>query len=125
MIRKAVTALVLIPLAIVCVAFAVANRQTVAVALDPFDPANPALTVTLPLFILILVLVIAGVVLGGAAAWLRQSKWRRAARRAEREAHALRTELEQLKRRSEIAPLPEATRRVGHVPRLTIPPPAA
>jgi uncharacterized integral membrane protein len=125
MTRKIVTALVLVPLAIVCVAFAVANRQTVTIALDPFDPTNPALTFTLPLFLLILVLVIAGVVLGGVAAWLRQSKWRRAARRAEREAHRLRAELEQMKQRSDIAQLPPAPRRVAHVPRLTIPPPAA
>jgi hypothetical protein len=34
---------------------------------------------SVPLFALILTLVIGGVVIGGVAAWLRQSKWRRAA----------------------------------------------
>ena len=40
---------------------------------------------TLPLFALIIVLLIVGVVIGGVAAWLRQGNWRRAARRLERE----------------------------------------
>ena len=43
MIRKFVTALILVPLAIVFIAFAVANRQTVVVSFDPFDQAHPAL----------------------------------------------------------------------------------
>jgi uncharacterized integral membrane protein len=125
MIRKAVTALVLVPLAIACVAFAVANRQIISITFDPFDPANPALTLAVPLFVLVLVLVIAGVVLGGVAAWLRQSKWRRAARLAEAESRRLRAELEQSRRRNDIAQVGAASRRVAHAPRLTIPPPAA
>jgi uncharacterized integral membrane protein len=125
MIRKLVTALILVPLAIVCVAFAVANRQSVTVALDPFDPANPALGITLPLFVLILLLVIAGVVLGGIAAWLRQSKWRRAARLAEAESLRLRGELARLQQQNDTPERPMAARRGAPVPRLTIFPPAA
>ena len=68
------------------------------VSLDPFDQAHPALAVALPLFALILALVIGGVVVGGVAAWLRQSKWRRAARRAQAEARELRAEVDRLKR---------------------------
>ena len=120
MIRKIVTALILVPLAVVLVAFAVANRQSVVVSLDPFDQAHPALSVALPLFALILGLVIGGVLVGGVAAWLRQSKWRRAARLAEAEARELRAELDRLRRRSAPSPLPG-----GYAPQLTIPPPAA
>ena len=80
-VRKIVAALILVPLAIVIVAFAVANRQTVTVSLDPFSSEQPAASVTLPLFALIIVLLIVGVVIGGIAAWLRQGKWRRTARR--------------------------------------------
>ena len=43
MIRKIVSALILVPLAILFVAFAVANRQTVVVSFDPFDQAQPRL----------------------------------------------------------------------------------
>jgi uncharacterized integral membrane protein len=125
MIRKVVTALVLVPLAVVLVAFAVANRQSVVVSLDPFDQANPAVSVALPLFALILGLVIGGVLVGGVAAWLRQSKWRRAARLAEAEARELRAELDRLRRRSAPSPLPAEPMPGGYAPQLTIPPPAA
>jgi uncharacterized integral membrane protein len=96
--RRVAAAIILIPLAIVIVAFAVANRQIVTVSLDPFSSAAPAASVTLPLFALIIVLLIIGVVIGGIAAWLRQSRWRRTARRFEREVDELRSEVDALKR---------------------------
>jgi uncharacterized integral membrane protein len=98
--RKFVAAVILIPLAIVIIAFAVANRQIVTVSLDPFSSEHPASSVTLPLFALILLLLIAGVVIGGVAAWLRQAQWRRVARRLEREAEVLRGEVASLRRSS-------------------------
>ena len=123
--RKLVTALILVPLAILFATFAVANRQTVVISFDPFDQAHPAFALALPLFVLILALVIGGVVVGGAAAWLRQSKWRRAARLADAQARELRLELDRLKRR--MAPAEISTERApaGYPPQLTIPPPAA
>src|SRR5438477_12470193 len=123
MIRKIVSALILVPLAIVLITFAVANRQIVIVSLDPFDQAHPAVAVALPLFALILALIIGGVVLGGIAAWLKQAKWRRAARRAELEARELRAEIEALRRGGASAPA-AAAMPVDYAPRLTIPPPA-
>lgn len=98
MIRKITTALILVPLAIVIVAFAVANRQTIVVSFDPFDTVNPAYASSMPLFVLIFVLVIFGVILGGAVAWFGQMRWRWAARRAEQENHELRLENDLLKR---------------------------
>src|SRR5437016_3373113 len=97
MIRKTIAALVLVPVTIVFVLFAVANRRAVVVSLDPFDPINPAFAVTLPLFFLIMFLLLAGVILGGAAAWLRQSKWRARARRFEAETRRLRAEIARLR----------------------------
>ena len=71
MIRKSTfTALIL---AAACrsssIALAVANRQPVLVSFDPFDQINPAFARALPLYALMLILVIAGVVVGGIAAW--------------------------------------------------------
>ncbi len=94
MIRKLVTLLVLVPLALLIVMFAVANRQVITVTFDPFDSANPAFALTMPLFMLIFVLVGAGVLIGGTAAWLRQHKWRARARRAESENRLLRERLD-------------------------------
>jgi len=125
MIRKIVTAVVLVPLAIVFISFAVANRQIVTVSFDPFDQTHPAFAMTMPLFALILLLIIAGVLLGGIAAWLRQRKWRRAARLAEAEARELRAELSELKRRNSMAEPPAGSMPGDYRPRLTIPPPAA
>ena len=44
--RKIVAAVILVPLAIVIIAFAVANRQIVTVSLDPFSSERPAASVT-------------------------------------------------------------------------------
>jgi uncharacterized integral membrane protein len=107
--RKFVAAVILIPLAIVIVAFAVANRQIVTVSLDPFSSEHPASSLTLPLFALIIVLLIAGVVIGGVAAWLRQAQWRRTARRLQREVEELRGEIASHRRSSgSVASVPEA-----------------
>jgi uncharacterized integral membrane protein len=97
-VRNTVAALILVPLAVVIIALAVANRQSVTVSLDPFSAEHPAAVVTLPLFGLIIVLLIVGVLIGGMAAWLRQARWRRTARRLEREIGTLRTGIEEFKR---------------------------
>jgi uncharacterized integral membrane protein len=124
MIRKLLTALILVPLAIVLASLAVANRQPVIISFDPYDGTNSALVVALPLFALMLALLIAGVILGGAAAWVRQGKWRARARRLDAEARRLRLENEQLRMpTSSVAPPPSSRPVLGR-PRLTIPPAA-
>jgi uncharacterized integral membrane protein len=103
LIRKIIAAVILVPLAVVIIAFAVANRQIVTVSLDPFSVEHPAASLTLPLFALVVVLLVLGVLIGGIAAWLRQSKWRRTARRLEREIADLHVEIEALKRTAGIS----------------------
>ena len=93
MLRRIITAVIVIPLAVVIIAFAVANRQWVTVSFDPFSSANPAYAASLPLFALIFAVLILGVIVGGIASWLGQAKWRRAVRRLEGEVHALHDEL--------------------------------
>src|ERR1041385_5375286 len=108
--RKFVSAIILIPLAIIIVMFAVANREIISVSFDPFDSAQPAFALRLPLFILIFVLVGLGVLIGGIAAWLRQHKWRARARRAEAQARDLRSRLDAAEPRRPIpAPRDAAT----------------
>jgi len=98
MIRKIVTAIFLVPLAVIIIAFAVANRQTVVVSFDPFDSAQPAFAASMPLFVLIFVLLILGVLIGGTAAWLRQGRWRQSARRLDGDIRELRAEMDDLRR---------------------------
>ena len=59
--RKIVSPLIVVPLAVVIIAFAVANRQSVTVSFDPFSSTSPAYAATLPLFVLIFILLILGV----------------------------------------------------------------
>ncbi len=95
--RKFFTALVLIPLGLLFVVFAVANRHLVTVSFDPFNSSDPSVGVTLPLFVVIIAVAIAGVVAGGSATWFRQRHWRRAARRHEADARAARAQLADLR----------------------------
>ncbi len=95
--RKFFTALVLIPLGLIFIVFAVANRHLVTVSLDPFNASDPSVGFTLPLFVVIIVMAILGVVAGGAATWFRQRRWRRAARQHEADARAARSQLADLR----------------------------
>jgi uncharacterized membrane protein YciS (DUF1049 family) len=98
MIRKILAAIVLVPLAIVIIGLAVANRQIVSISFDPFNAAAPAFALKAPLFVLVFILVTAGVIIGGCAAWLKQAKWRRAARALDAELRQAQAELAVLKR---------------------------
>jgi uncharacterized integral membrane protein len=119
MFRKIVSAVILVPLAAVIIIFAVANRQSVTVSFDPFSTTSPAYAVTLPLFVLIVVLIIFGVLIGGTVAWVGQARWRRAARRLDADVRALHQELDVIRRRF----TPETRRAPDPAPYTVIPPP--
>ncbi len=95
--RKFFTALVVIPLGVLFIVFAVANRHLVTVSFDPFNTVNPSVAVTMPLFVAIIVVAILGVAAGGTATWFRQRHWRRAARQHEAEARRARAETADLR----------------------------
>jgi uncharacterized integral membrane protein len=91
--RKFFNAVVLIPLGVILVVFAVANRHMVTVSFDPFNSHDPALSLDLPLFVVIVAVAIFGVVVGGSATWFGQRRWRRAARQHEADAREMRAQL--------------------------------
>ena len=95
--RKFFTAVVLIPLGLLFVVFAVANRHLVTVSLDPFNSTDPSVGFTLPLFVVIIAVAILGVAAGGSATWFRQRHWRRAARQHEADARQVRAQLADLR----------------------------
>jgi uncharacterized integral membrane protein len=101
--RKFFSSLVLIPLGLIFIVFAVANRHLVTVSFDPFNSINPGVAVTMPLFAVIILVAILGVAAGGSATWFRQRHWRRAARQHEADAQAARAQLADL-RAAAIAP---------------------
>jgi len=97
--RKFFNAAVLIPLGVLFVVFAVANRHMVTVSFDPFNSRDSALSLTLPLFVVIIAVAILGVVAGGSATWFGQRRWRRAARLHEADAREMRSQLDDLRAR--------------------------
>jgi len=119
MFRKILSAVILVPLAVVIIIFAVANRQSVTVSFDPFSTASPAYAVTLPLFVLIAMLIILGVLIGGTVAWVGQARWRRAARRLDADVRTLHQELDAIRRRF----APETPRTPDPTPHTVISPP--
>jgi uncharacterized integral membrane protein len=90
MLNRLLLIIVFVPLAIVLIALAVANRGLVAFTFDPFHPGNPALTLNLPFFVFLFVALLVGVLIGSVATWLRQGRFRRLARQREQEVRSLR-----------------------------------
>ena len=91
MLKRIIGFLILIPVVIFVVAFAIANRHEVTTSFDPFtrvaDVAEPPLLAfTWPLWILLFTVLVLGVVIGGIAGWAGQSRYRRRAREKSREA---------------------------------------
>jgi uncharacterized integral membrane protein len=107
-----IKALITIPLAILIIVLAVANRGPVTLSLDPIAREASQFTVTLPLFVPLLAAVMAGVFLGGVASWLAQGHHRRAERQYRREAAKLRNEAERLRAQqpSDVPTLPAIRR---------------
>ncbi len=99
MIRRLVQFLIYLPLAIILIVLSVANRQPVTISLDPFGGAEPSLSVSLPLFVIIFAALFLGVVIGGAAAWASQGKWRKRARVSREEAARFRYRLDETERK--------------------------
>jgi uncharacterized integral membrane protein len=82
---------ILTPIAVLLLVFAFANRQVVSISFDPFVSDDiPAFAITAPLFLILLLTLIVGAVVGGAAVWLSQGRFRRAARQSRAEVDRLR-----------------------------------
>lgn len=99
--RRFLIYFVLLPIAIVVVVLSVANRGTVTFSLDPIGGPAPGWSVSAPFYVFLFAAVGLGVVIGGVATWLRQGRWRRAARSERANADRLRTDAAHLRERLE------------------------
>jgi len=93
-----VSLVVAFPVAAILITLAIANRHQVRLVLDPFRPEAPVLALELPFYAWLFGMLIAGVILGGLAVWMTQSKWRRSARSGALDAMRWRAEADRLTR---------------------------
>ena len=84
--------------AVVMIAMSVANRHEVRLVLDPFNREAPVIFTVLPFYVYLFAMLVAGVMLGGAATWFAQGKWRRLVRARTHEAMRWKGEAERLMR---------------------------
>lgn len=89
--------LLILPIAAALVLLAVANREIVTLVLDPFRRGPEAMSITLPLFVIVLLALLCGVILGYFSAWLAQGHHRRDARHFKRECEKLQAERAELR----------------------------
>lgn len=101
MVKKVVSLVVFVPLAIVLIVLSVANRQAVTLALNPFKPDDALLSLTAPFFVFLFLALILGLLLGSAATWLAQGKYRKKARSESRQAVRWQAEADRHKGRAE------------------------
>lgn len=80
--------LTLLPIAVVLIAFAIANRAPVSVRFDPLPFA-----IDLPLYAVALIGIFIGLVSGGIMTWLRGGRWRKLARERQHDKEQLEREL--------------------------------
>ena len=98
MLRRILWLLIAFPAAALLITLAVANRHPVRLVLDPFRPESPVLSLVLPFYGFLFGALLIGVLLGGTATWLSQSRWRRTARVRGGEAKRWQAEADRLMR---------------------------
>jgi uncharacterized integral membrane protein len=85
-----------LPIVILVVAFAVANRKWVTLSFNPFTQDVPSMD--LPLWLLFFLGIFVGAVVGWIGSWMAQGKHRKAAREARGEVSKLQVELADLRK---------------------------
>ena len=93
-----------LPIAIIVVSFAIANRQWITVSFDPFSKDAPFAAIDMPLWALFFCGVFFGLIAGWIACWFAQSKWRRSAKDTRKELVRTQAESTQLRRDIETSP---------------------
>jgi uncharacterized integral membrane protein len=84
--KRIISLVIFVPLGIVLIVLAVANRQSVTLALNPFRPEDSMLSVSAPFFLFLILALLIGMAIGSAVTWWNQGRYRRQARVEAREA---------------------------------------
>ena len=111
--RRILRLVIWLPVAIVVISFAVANRQWTRLSLDPFSSTTPFLTIDMPLWALFIFGVFIGMLVGWAACWFAQGKHRKLSRERAREITRLQSEVETVKNPAPISASTELSPFIG------------
>lgn len=90
-----------LPVAIMVIAFAVANRRWTTLSFDPFNQEAPFAAMSLPLWAILFAGTFIGLLVGWVVAWLGQGKWRKLAKESRHEISRLQEELTTLRKDAE------------------------
>ena len=101
MLKRLVFVLVVVPIALVLIALAVANRQDVSLNWNPFTPDYPGHQVVAPMFVFLFIVFALGMIVGSMATWFKQSRYRRHARAKEAEAEEWRYKADRERERAQ------------------------
>lgn len=99
-----------LPIAVIGIGFAVANRDWVTISFDPLNRVQPFATLGMPLWALFFCGVLLGIFVGWFVAWRGNARFRRAARDAKIELVRTQQAHEREKRDMQSAALPQAPR---------------
>lgn len=88
--------LVLLPIGIAIIGFALNNRAPMTLVYWPEQLGGP-LSLVLPVFAVLILVLMLGVIIGSSATWLTQGGHRRAERQYRREAERLKSEAQRLR----------------------------
>ena len=87
--------LIIAPITVVLLAFAYANRHIVTVSFDPLASVDgAAFSLSGPLFVVIILSVMIGVISGSVVTWFGQGRHRRLARQLRNETEKMKADLE-------------------------------
>jgi uncharacterized integral membrane protein len=103
--RSILRIIVFVPLGLILLFFAMANRGAVRIGLDPFASGESAPSFEAPLFLVVLASAAVGVVAGSLSSWVSNRRYRREAREARNDAKKARAEAQELRDRG-LASLP-------------------
>jgi hypothetical protein len=87
-----------LPIAVIVIAFCVANRQWIEISFDPFSGTTPVASMYMPLWALFFIGIFFGMLAGWLACWFGQGKWRRAAKEARIDLQRAQDEAQRLRR---------------------------
>ncbi|MGB6119788.1 MAG: LapA family protein [Mesorhizobium sp.] len=97
MVNRIFLVVIVVPVAVILIALAVANRAPATFTIDPFNPGNPGLTLQLPLFAMLFLALALGMLVGSFATWMSQGRYRRDAKSKDKEVRSLMQEISQRK----------------------------